>query len=276
MAATTEENAQTADSFEQVTTLERLSEHEHRLIVPDGWQQGRGAFGGLVLGILMRAMNERESDGARLARSFSGDICGPLLPKETRVLTRILRRGNNQTNLAATLEQDGAVSAHGTCVLAAPRRIRELPAMTLQPPDHVDFATAKMLPIGPPAGPVFARHFEYRPTGILPFSGGGEPVVQGFVKERVPLSKVTAAALLARLDSYWPALFSVESRPRMAATVSFLAEFLCDPSTLDPQLPLFYRARAVAQAGGYFVEFRELWHEQTLLALNQQTFAVLD
>jgi hypothetical protein len=59
------------------------------------------------------------------------------------------------------------------------------------------------------------------------------------------------------------------------ATVSFLAELLCDPVTLDPSEPLFYRARVVAQAGGYFVEMRELWRGDEPVALNQQSFAML-
>ena len=89
------------------------------------------------------------------------------------------------------------------------------------------------------------------------------------------MATMSAAALIGRIDAYWPAIFSLETAPRPVATVSFLAELLCDPSTLDPSQPLFYRARAVAQAGGYFVEMRELWHGDTPVALNQQSFAML-
>jgi hypothetical protein len=31
----------------------------------------------------------------------------------------------------------------------------------------------------------------------------------------------------------------------------------------------------IAQADGFFVEFRELWSGGTLVALNQQTFALI-
>lgn len=54
-----------------------------------------------------------------------------------------------------------------------------------------------------------------------------------------------------------------------------MAEILCDPGTLDPLLPLFYRARVVAQTGGYFVEMRQLWSGDTPVALNQQSMAML-
>lgn len=264
------------DSFEQAIALERVSDSEHILRVPDGWQQGRGAFGGLVLGALQAAMREHEADTTRLSRTFSGELCGPALVKETRIVTRILRRGNNQTNLAATLEQDGAILAHATSVFAAPRRIAPTPALNLDVPQQPPFETTSALSMAPPQGPPFAKHYEYRPTGPRPFAGGDEALVLGWLRERVPLSRVTAAALVARLDAHWPAIFSRETRPRSAATVTYLAEFLCDPNTLDPQTPLFYRGRSVAEAGGYFVETRELWDQDKIVALNQQIFAILD
>jgi hypothetical protein len=265
-----------AESFEEAIALERLTESEYHLHVPDGWQQGRGAFGGLVLGALHAAMREHETDAVRQPRTFSGELCGPAMAQQARIVTRVLRRGNNQTNLAATLEQDGAIVAHATSTFAAPRRIAAPPALSFEAPPQPAYEATPPLSMGPPTGPRFARNYEYRPTGPLPFSGGDEAIVLGWLRERVPLSRLTAAALIARLDAYWPAIFSRETRFRGAATVSYLAEFLCDPNTLDPKTPLFYRARAVAEYGGYFVEMRELWHGDRVVALNQQTFAILD
>jgi hypothetical protein len=262
-------------SFEKAIALERVEDDVHRLVIPDGWQQGRGAFGGLVLGILMEAMTSRESAPIRAARAFTGDLCGPALAEESRITTRILRRGNNQTNVAATLEQDGSVVAHATCVLAAPRKVRPPPAFVLEPPARVPYASVEPLVLPPSESPVFTQHYEYRVITGQPFRAAADAVVTGWLKERVPLSRVTASSLLGRLDAFWPAIFAVESAPRPIATVSFLAEILCDPSTLDPAAPLFYRARVVAQSAGYFVEMRELWSGDVPVALNQQSLAML-
>jgi Thioesterase-like superfamily len=262
-------------SFDTAITLERVSEDEHVFVVPDGWQQGRGAFGGLVLGALMKAMASREPDAARLARAFTGDLCGPALPRESRIVSRVLRRGNNQTNVSASLEQDGAVVAVATCVLGAARRIAPPPSLTFDPPHRIPYEQVRALPEDMPGRPSFTQHYEYRPTTGGLDGGGAEAILEGWLKERVPLAKVTAASLLGRLDAHWPALFSLASGARPVATVSFLAELLCDPATLDPTLPLFYRARAVAQQGGYFVEMRELWNGDEPVALNQQSFAML-
>ncbi len=263
------------DSFEKTIALERVSENEHRLVFPDGWQQGRGAFGGLVLGAMMEAMTAAEPDAARTARAFTGDLCGPALPVETRIVTRVLRRGNNQSNVSAILEQDGAVVAHASCILAVPRKIRPPPHLTMEPPKRIPYEDVPVAPVRAPLGPRFAQHYEYRPIAGLPFASSPEALVLGWVKEQVPLTRMTAAALLGRLDAYWPGVFALEGSPRPIATVSFLAEILCDPATLDPLLPLFYRARVVAEGGGYFVEMRELWNGDQPVALNQQSLAML-
>lgn len=262
-------------SFERAITLDRISEDEHRFVVPDGWQQGRGAFGGLVLGALMEAMASREPDAGRKARAFTGDLCGPALAKDSRIVSRVLRRGNNQTNVMATLEQDGSIIAHATAVLSAPRKVSTPPAFKLELPPRPAYDHAHVADMERGGGPTFAQHYEYRPTGPLPFSGGSAPVVEGWLKERIPVSRVTASTLIARLDAHWPAIFSVEHAPRPIATVAFMAEFLADPAKLDPTAPLFYRARIVAEAAGYLVEMRELWNGDEPVALNQQSIAMM-
>jgi hypothetical protein len=262
------------DSFERAIALTHPSGDEHTFNLPDGWQQGRGAFGGLVLGAMLDAMIAREEDGARLARTLSGDLCGPALPGPTRILTRVLRRGKSQSNLAAALEQNGALVAHATCVLASERNVKAPPKLSLESPPRPPYESVAPIDLRP-LGPRFAQHYEYRPTSPLPFSGGPRAELTGWLTERVPLSRVTHAAIVARLDAHWPAIYTVETAPRPIATVSFLAELLMDPRTLDPERPLYYRANAVAQAGGYFVEMRELWDGDELVALNQQSFAML-
>ncbi len=265
-----------AQSFHEAITLTRVGEGEHALDLPDGWQQGRGAFGGLVLGATLAAMVADEPDAGRTPRSFMGDICAPALPVPTRLRTRTLRRGKHQSNMTCDLVQDGQVVAHASAVLAGARPVAPVAAMVPAPPPVPGrFEDAPVAPIRHPPGPRFASHFEFRVLTGVPFAGGGEKRVEGWVREAVPLPRLSHAAVLARLDSFWPVLFAVEATPRPATTVSFTAEFLADPALLDPSLPFFYRAWVVAESGGYFVEMRELWSEGRPVALNQQTFAIL-
>lgn len=262
-------------SFDHARALVPASPDGFHWDVPEGWQQGRGAFGGLVLATLLDAMRAREPDLARLPRALTGELCGPCLPRRGLVTTHLLRRGNNQTNVTARLTQDGDTVAHASLTMATARKVADVPAMTMPSPPRPHWEDVPIAPIREPIGPAFAQHYEYRIVGALPFTSQSEAVVQGYVRERTTLQVLTHAAIIGRLDAFYPALFNVSSAPRPMATVSFMAELLADPATLDPAVPLFYRARAVAHEGGYFVELRELWSGDTVVALNQQSFAIL-
>jgi len=260
--------------FEAATAVESISDHAFRSMVPDGWQQGRGAFGGLVLGTLLRAILQCEPDPQRAARTLAGDISGPVLPGPTDIHVRVLRRGSNQSNLAAELTQGGAVLATATAVLSKPRSsLRQF--MRLTPPAPEDWQSAPPLPMASPMAPTFFQHYEYRSTGPWPFAGHPVPETAGWIREQAPPSRMDAPALIGRLDAWWPTLFIIEPAPRPCSTVQFTAELLADPASLDPALPLRHRAEMISLRDGFFVEARELWHGEELVALNQQTFVII-
>jgi Acyl-CoA thioesterase N-terminal domain/Acyl-CoA thioesterase C-terminal domain len=241
--------------------------------IPDGWQQGRGAFGGVVLATLLRAIERAEPDAARATRTLSGDLCGPVLPGRAAIAVRALRRGSNQSNWTAELVQEGQVLATASAVLS-PRRIARSEAHLSPPAPLPPWRELAPLGLGSSFGPPFARHYDYRTAGVA-FAGSGEATIDGWVREREPLARVDAPALVGRLDAWYPTLFDLDRTPRPVATISFTAEILVDPATLPPGEPLRYRARMAALHDGFFVELRELWHDGRVVALNQQTFAIL-
>lgn len=244
--------------------------------VQDGWQQGRGAFGGLVLGALARAMGAVQPDPERRLRSLSGEIAGPVQPGAAAIEVATIRRGSGLSFLEARLLQEGAVLARASGLFGETRGYTRSwsappPAEALRP-----FQERPVAPIGPPLAPIFTPHFEFRPTGPLPFSGGSEPVAEGWIRPRAPLEVWGDLEVIATLDAWWPTLFSTETAPRPIATVAFTCELLRDPATLPADQPLLHRARSDAGGEGFFVEFRELWSSDgALVALNQQTFAVI-
>jgi hypothetical protein len=256
--------------FTAASAVERASELSFRAYVPDGWQQGRGAFGGYVLATLLRAMEAAEPDRKRSVRTLTGDLCGPVLPGTAEIMVRVLRRGSHQTNYAAELRQGPAVLAIASSVFSTARPQPSL-ASPLVPPAPADWQTAPVMPVGPPLGPAFAQHYEYRGE----FGAGGQARAEGFIRERFAPQRVDAPALIARLDAWYPTLFHVESAPRPMATISFTAQILVDPATLPPEVPLRYRAHMAALHEGFSVELRELWHGDRVVALNQQTFVII-
>lgn len=269
--------------FHVATRLEAGTGDVFAANIPDQWQQGRGAFGGLVFGLLVRAACASESDPTRLLRSFSSDISAPVLPGPATARVRVLRRGRNQTNLQAELEQAGEVVAASNMVFSSARPIEAAaePKLTVPPQALHSFADVPVTPVGPPLGPVFASHYEYRNMGPFPLSGGSEAESAGFVREKPAASPdgrpatLDAPALTALLDTFWPALYPISPRLLAMTTVSFAAQYLQHGTPLPADEPLFFRGRAVVQSEGYCVEFRELWARDKLVAMNQQTFAIL-
>ncbi len=267
-----------ASAFEQGSAVTSLGDGRFAADIPDGWQQGRGAFGGLVLGTLLRAMEATEDDRARVTRSLSGELCGPVLPGPVEIHTTTLRRGNNLSNLDAQMIQNGEVLARASAVLSTPRSVTTtayrdpVPPVVAAAPDWREMVP---LALPSPPAPVFTRHLEFRSHGPLPFSGGDRAEVYGYVRMRSTPTRIDGPALIGLLDSWWPALFGVESGPRMMATVCFTAQLLVAPGSLAPEVPLFHTARISGLRDGFFVEFRELWSGDRLVAMNQQTFAVL-
>ena len=259
-------------SFSAATAITRAGERTFRCTIPEGWQQGRGAFGGLVLGVVLRAMEACEPEPARRTRTLSGDICAPVLTGDATIEVRVLRRGSHQTNLAAELVQNGEVVATAIAILCGPRPLPAAPALDSPPPAE-DWRAATLLPMAPPVAPVFTPNYEYRSAAEVPFAVG-EPRLLGWIREREPIA-IDASALIGRLDAWWPCIFAIDGQPRPVATVSFVAELLCDPSTVAADAPSRYRARMIALSEGFFVELRELWQDDRVIALNQQTFAIL-
>ena len=263
-----------ASAFERASAVRPVEDGVFEAIVPEGWQQGRGAFGGLVLGVLARALTQVEPDAMRTMRALNAEICGPVLAGAARIATRVLRRGSGLTTVEAWLDQGGDVLARASAILAAPRATSgpRLPAVRAETAPWED---SPVLPVAPPIGPVFAQQFEYRSVGPYPYSGHAEAVATGWIRFREPPARIDAAVLMAYLDAYWPSSLVMATGPRPAATVSFAAEIVADLTRVAPDTPFFHRGRAVAQTDGYVVELRELYAGGVLVALNQQVFALL-
>jgi hypothetical protein len=241
--------------------------------VPDTWQQGRGAFGGIALTTLARALEHAELDSGRSLRTFSADLLSPVMPGEAEVRIDVLRRGKHLSNVEARLLQDGSVVARGSgalCTARAPDVARRQPT----PPPPADWRAIPVLPAGPPLAPVFSQHFEYRSASPPPYSGAEHAVVDGWIRERETPTRYDVPMLIGMLDVWWPSLLSALRRPIRVATTTFTAEILADPTTIPTDAPLRYRAHVLAVHEGFMVEFRELWSGDRLLAANQQTMVL--
>jgi len=261
-------------TFEQASAVRPTGPGAFEATVPDGWQQGRGAFGGLVYGMLARAMEHVVADPARRLRTFTGDIAGPVLPGPATLRVQVLRKGSKQSNLQATLFQKNEPLAVTIGVFSASRKV-EPPVFTREPPERADWDQLIPYPLEPPSGPPFGRAYEYRSAGPMPFTAGRDAETAGYLREKVVPSRRDAPSMVALLDAWWPTLWSIDKVYRPMATVSFAGQLLVDPARLDPSERLFHTARMAALEDGYFVELRELWSGDACVGMNQQTYVIL-
>ena len=250
----------------------------YRLEVAPGWRQGRGAFGGLVVGALIRAIEHQVADPARRVRSVTAEIPAPVEVGSAEIAVEALRRGNNVSTVRAALSQHGQIRGHAVAVVAAPRAggSEAVTWNDVTAPTAPPWTAIPPLPIdGTGPWPEFAQHFEYRVIDGLPASGGAARAL-GWIRPRDPGLPRDAAYIAAMIDAWWPAAFARLTTMRPMATIAFTLDIAGGVDGLDPAAPLLYRATAPVCTDGYSLETRELWSgDGRLVAINHQTFVII-
>ena len=243
--------------------------------VEDGWQTGRGAYGGLVLSAMTRALRHHLGKPELLLRSLTAAVPAPVLVGPTKLSVWVIRAGSNTATLEAELEQDGTICGHAIAIYGAERD----PTASwndVAAPDMRDWRELPVAPVGPPIAPPFTKHLEFRLITPPPFSGHVERRAAGWVRSRYRPDRPDESDLVFLMDSWWAAFLSAMTKPRPVATIAFTMQFLSGWDELDADAPLFYRGSSPAASQGYATDFRELWSENgRLVALNQQTMAII-
>lgn len=244
--------------------------------VRDGWQQGRGAWGGLIVAAVVRAASRAEADAGfpdRAVRSVSVNILAPVLVGEALVNVGQVRRGSATATWQVTITQEDQTAAHATVVFGDPRRGDVIPHSALTPPVVPDWTSVEPVFVGPPLAPPFFSHLSMRPVSGLPYSGSLDDVVAWL---SYPEGEWDAASLLALVDGPWPVSLVRISQARPMATLSFMATALVDPRDLDPTQPLLYCSTLLGVNDGYATEQRRLWTPDGRLAVeNLQLITII-
>ena len=252
-----------------------LQSSEGAWSVPDGWGQGRGVFGGLLCGALVTAARQKLTDPTRELRSLAMMFIAPPDVGAARLEVSSLREGGGSTTVEAALVQKGSVRSKALLVFSKPR-LTEGAFCIASPPFDADWQKAQVIPVGPPFAPIFAQHFEYRPTLGLPFSGGTTAETAGWIRPASFSGKYDAALIATCADAYWHSLQARGETMRAALTVSYSLELYGDLEHVEPDAPLFHHGISWAMQGGYASERRTLWSASgSLLAVNHQSIAVL-
>jgi len=258
--------------FERDTAVEEIGGGSYRAHVSSGWFTPRGANGGFLAAIVLRAIVACEHDALRAPRSLTLHYLRPPVEGEVRIVVIEERRGGRLTTYSARMEQDGRV-----CILA-------LAALSQDFASSLNYG-ATMPDVPPPDGlvarddprlpPIAHRMATQAAVGYAPFSGGPEALTGGWIAfagdEPSPLDP-PALALLS--DAWLPSMFVLVQDfigvPTIDLTIHFRAR---TEGRTGPALAIF---RSRTSAEGFFEEDGELWSEDgTLLAQSRQLGPVL-
>ena len=239
--------------------------------IAKGWSQGRGMYGGVLLAQVARAAQQRLPPTRRL-RSINMSFLAPVLPGEVLLTTSILRsgsavshvrvefyQGDDESDLCATAELTFGSGRAGVAQPAPPRPATALP--------H------DCLPMKAFGG--FTDHLEHRWTGTdAMLSGAARPVVQGWVRPRLPAT-VDAGLVVAMLDSFPPPVWCAVNQRCPAASLQLHMQLVRDdvPDTAAASAHpwFFYESHATLIGGGYSDLQGRLWLEDgTFLGLVTQ------
>lgn len=263
-------------SFVNATRLTPVGDGRYRCHFTAPWYQGRGAYGGVVGGVLLRAMEHLLADPSRPVRTLHVQFCAPAVEGDAEVQVRLERVGKLVAYATARVEGSGGVVALASATFGAARarapEYLDLKRPVVPPPQAVE-PVPEDVPM-----PTFCQFFEYRYClGAAPYSGAEVAEVGGWIRPRVP-EVLDAALCVGLMDAYPPAVLSRVDEFRPAASVDFTLDFfhaLPRPGTReDAQYLRTGRSRVATE--GFADDHQELWTEDgVLLAQCRQLVAVL-
>ncbi len=259
-------------AFERATTLSA----EGTGSIDASWYQGRGAFGGLMAAMLLRAMRAKVGDEARTPRSLTVHFCGPATEGPIDVRTEVVRSGSRVTHAMARVTKGDETTTFATASFC---RSRTGPSYALaKRPDVAPASELPSIPRSMPGLPAFFEHVDARFAGpVLPFSGAATPEIAAWVRLREP-APVDAAVAALLLDALPPAIIATFDAPRAVASVDFTIHFF-ERLPEHAGAPDDFHLVAIRSRwadDGYAEEIRDLWSPSgVLLAQCRQLLALL-
>ncbi|WNG22591.1 thioesterase family protein [Cystobacter fuscus] len=260
--------------FASSTTWNALGEGRYAGRVLPHWFQGRGSYGGLLGGALLRSMMRELNEPERPPRSFTAHFCAPVTEQDALITVRLERAGRQVSHLSARLEQAGQVACLASATFATSRdsplvfteaRPPEVPA-----PHALPSASTEAMP-------AFCAWFDYRwCVGAPPSSGATEARLGGWIRPRVA-EPLDAPLVVGLLDAYPPAAFARVDGPALGATMDYTVHFYAPLPLASASPEAFYLRAGQSRhaARGYADELADLWSEDGQLIAQLRQMAAI-
>ncbi|WP_109807430.1 thioesterase family protein [Sphingosinithalassobacter portus] len=132
-----------------------------RILIPDGWKQGRTAYGGLTTALALAMVKRRWPDLPPL-RSAQVAFIGPV-SGEAEIRTELLRRGRTAAYIQADVVADGGLGVRIVFIFMHARESHvEMPPRGI---DAAQLPPRKPATTPPAMAPRFVGNFDIRSTG---------------------------------------------------------------------------------------------------------------
>jgi acyl-CoA thioesterase len=254
--------------FDRRTAVRSLGDGTYEAEVDERWNAVRGAHGGYIAAMMLRALTEEVGDPARVPRSLTIYYPSAPGPGPTRIRCRVERAGRTISTVSARLEQEGKLMCLALATFSAPWEEAVGFDNTGFPadapgPDGLDEIDRR--PLVPP----FTSYFDFRAVfGDEWFTRAERALVGGWMRLREP--HALDAPLVAALSDGWaPAVFPVVAAPVAAPTIELTVHFRGELPA--PGEWVLGRFESRVGRAGFFEEDGTLWtRDGELIAQSRQ------
>lgn len=237
--------------------------------VPQGWDQGRTTFGGLVAAYLVRAAQNADSRSIRNADVY---FLEPVPPGPIRLSVDAVRAGKHLTQLEIGLTSGDKRAAMGRFLLGSAQS-GSFDATPVPPAPEKALDDCIRMPVLEGITPKFLENFDLRVgEGEVPMSGSDRAVAGGFVRNLGPAQG--PAALMTHMDAWPPPQLALLNRPAAASSVRWHVAFHADVDEADGQSWSWFRCEAQWRSGPLSTVTGMLVRDGRPVAFSEQTIAM--
>lgn len=252
--------------------LHRNSDHSLDAHIPETWMQGRTTYGGLTAALsLQAALGLVDDIPIRSAQvAFVGPVGGDVTIKPT-----LLRRGKNTAFVSVDITAESGVTAQSIFAFGKAKEsaihFDDMPMPDAPAPDEIEPFFDRRGP-----APGFTQNFDMLiALGDRPISGSTEKSIGLWMRHLDPHTPQDATAVLAIGDAPPPAVMSMFHEPLRISSMTWMAEFMTDTITTDPDGWYFAQHTAQLAKDGYSSQSMRLWNRQgEPILVGRQTVAV--
>ncbi|MBO6688486.1 MAG: thioesterase family protein [Henriciella sp.] len=257
---------------ELLSSLQRQSDQSIDAHIPESWMQGRTTYGGLTAALSLHgALGLVDDIPLRSAQvAFVGPVGG-----DVRIKPTLLRRGKNTAFVSVDVVAETGIAAQSIFAFGARREsalhFDDMPMPDARAPEEIESFFDKDRP-----RPGFTQNFDMlMASGGRPVSGSSEKSIGLWMRHLDPDAPQDATAVLAIGDAPPPAAMSMLSVPSRISSMTWMAEFMTDSISTDPEGWFYAQHTAQLSKDGYSSQSMRLWNRQgEPILVGRQTIAV--